>query len=388
LVGSRSFLTYTPEQLREKLAGNPYSFLHIVYADHDRHGLTRAEHFDGVRRKFTEFTERGILQREEHPAFYLYEQSCATFTSRGIIGAVSVSDYLEGRVKKHELTLTAREELFKDYLDHTGVNAEPVLLAVPETPGFEAELDAIAAQPVLYDFATTDEVRHRFWKVDSPIQVKAMQERFARMDALYIADGHHRCASSARLAESSGAQGDDPKAWFLAFMVPRPELHIFNFDRTVKGLNDLSEADFLEELRQVGSLSSLPNGPSEPIKGTVQLRTRSGWHVLTLPNVVGGTTPVDTLDATRLSASVLGPVLGIGDLRTDPRIQFVPGTQTIAELERLVLDGKADVAFHLRAVRFDELTAVADSGGCMPPKTTWIEPKLRSGLTIYSLEDN
>jgi len=388
LVGSRSFLTYTTEQLREKLAGNPYSFLHIVYADHDRHGLTRAEHFDGVRRKFNEFTERGILQREERPAFYLYEQSCAAFTSRGIIGAVSVTDYLEGRVKKHELTLTAREELFKDYLDHTGINAEPVLLAVPHAPGFEAELDAIAAQPVLYDFSTTDQVRHRFWKVDAPGQVMAMQERFARMDALYIADGHHRCASSARLAETSGAQGDDPKAWFLAFMVPQPELHIFNFDRTVKGLNDLSEADLLEELRQVGTLSPLLDGPSEPVKGTVQVRTRSGWHTLTLPNTTGSTSPVDALDATRLSTHVLGPVLGIGDLRTDPRIHFVPGTHTIAELEQTVLEGKADVAFHLRAVHFDELTEVADSGGCMPPKTTWIEPKLRSGLTIYSLEDN
>jgi uncharacterized protein (DUF1015 family) len=124
------------------------------------------------------------------------------------------------------------------------------------------------------------------------------------------------------------------------------------------------------------------------VKGTVQVRTRSGWHVLTLPNVVGGTSPVEALDATRLSTSVLGPVLGIGDLRTDPRIRFVPGTHPLAELERSVLEGKADVAFHLRSVHFDELTTVADSGGCMPPKTTWIEPKLRSGLTIYSLDDN
>jgi uncharacterized protein (DUF1015 family) len=155
----------------------------------------------------------------------------------------------------------------------------------------------------------------------------------------------------------------------------------------VKGLNDLSEADFLEELRQVGTLSPLPDGASEPVKGTVQLCTRGGWHSLTLPNLSGGTSPVEALDATRLSDAVLGPVLGIGDLRTDPRIRFVPGTHTTAELERSVLEGKADVAFHLRAVRFDELTNVADSGGCMPPKTTWIEPKLRSGLTIYSLED-
>lgn len=387
LVGSRSFLDYSPEQLREKLAGNPYSFLHIVFADHDRQDLTRAEHFDAVRRKFTEFTEKHFLQREEHPAYYLYEQSCGAFTSRGIIGAVAVADYREGRIKAHEQTLTTREELFAEYLEHTGINAEPVLLAAPDSPELEASLDGIALRSALYDFCTTDQVRHRFWKVDVPEEVAALGGHFRKMGAMYIADGHHRCASSARLAKQLHADPEGPKAAFLAFMVPERQLHIYNFDRIVKGLNGLTEEAFLDAMRKIGTLSPLPDGPGEPDRQSVHVCGRSGWYALALPET-SGTDPVDALDAEVLSNAVLGPVLGITDLRTDPRIRFVPGTHGTTALELAVESGKADVAFHLRAVTFNELRQVADSGGCMPPKTTWIEPKLRSGLTIYSLDDH
>lgn len=387
LVGSRSFLTYSQEQLQEKLAGNPYSFLHIIHAERDRHEQTRAEHFDAVRRKFIEFTDRGILERDATPAYYVYEQTCGAFASRGLIGTVDVQDYRAGRIKVHEQTLTAREELFEDYLAHTGINAEPVLLAVPDAPELEAALDAIAARPALYDFCTTDEVRHRIWKVEAAAEREALGGHFQRMEAMYIADGHHRCASSARLAESSGAGPGAPKAAFLAFMVPEPQLHIYNFDRTVKGLNGMDADAFLEALGKLGHLNALPDGPSEPSRGAVQLFTRNGWYALSLPGA-SGPLPVNGLDAALLSEKVLGPLLGITDLRTDPRIRFVPGTQGTAALEQAVLAGSSDVAFHLRAVTFEELRAVADHGQCMPPKSTWIEPKLRSGLTIYSLEDS
>ncbi len=387
LVGSRSFLNYSSEDLRNKLAGNPYSFLHVVFADHERAGLSRAEHFDGVRRKFMEFAQRGILQREEHPAFYLYEQSCGAFTSRGLIGAVDVADYLEGRIKKHEQTLTSREEIFMEYLEHTGINAEPVLLAVPDAPDLEATLDAITLRPVMYDFSTTDQVRHRFWKMDALGDLAALEGHFRKMAAMYIADGHHRCASSARLAQSSGAEAGSPKSAFLAFMVPERQLHIYNFDRVVKGLNGLSKQHLLDALTKVGSLTGLPEGPGVPESSTVQVYLDGSWYTLSLP-ASSANDPVNALDATLLSEFVLGPVLGITDLRTDTRIRFVPGTHGTAELEQLVQTGKADVAFHLKAVSFKELRGVADSGACMPPKTTWIEPKLRSGLTIYSLDDH
>ncbi|MBS1547314.1 MAG: DUF1015 domain-containing protein [Bacteroidetes bacterium] len=387
LVGSRSFLNYSEEQLREKLRGNPYSFLHIIHADHDRAGMSRTEHFDAVHRKFLEFVDKGFLVREAARAFYIYEQSSPGFISRGLIGAVDVADYREGRIKVHEQTLTAREELFKEYLDHTGINAEPVLLAVPRSKAFEVGLDAITMHPTLFDFCTTDQVRHRFWRVDHPDELGRFAACFRDMEAMYIADGHHRCASSARLAEQCAAAPGSPKSAFLAYMVPEGQLHIFNFDRTVKGLNGLDETSFLDRLRASGRLWPLPDGPGIPEKGTVELYTRSGWHGFEFPDQ-STDQPAEQLDAARLSSSVLTPVLGIADLRTDQRVRFVPGTQGTDALEHSVDNGLADVAFHLQAVSFAELRTVADHHVSMPPKSTWIEPKLRSGLTIYSLDDH
>lgn len=386
LVGSRSFLQYSPAQLREKLAGNPYTFLNIIHARHDEPGLTRRELYEGVRRKFNGFVEEGILVREARPAFYLYEQSCDRFTSRGIIAAVDVADYTEGRIKRHEHTLTARENMFCEYLGQTAINAEPVLLAVPHASALEALMEAITLGPTLFDFSTTDRVRHRFWKVDGPEDIGRLGGHFREVPALYIADGHHRCASSALLAEQAAAGPGSPKSAFLAILVPESQLHIYNFDRTVKGLNGLSPAQFLEALGQVGRLSPLPGPGEQPAAGCVEVYAAGAWHELTLPPARTDA-PVEQLDADRLSAHVLGPVLGITDLRTDPRIAFVPGTQGPGALAEAVDGGQADTAFHLRSVTFDQLCAVADSGACMPPKTTWIEPKLRSGLTIYSLED-
>lgn len=387
LVGSRSFLNYSGEQLREKLAGNPYSFLHIIHADHDRAGMPRAEHFDAVRRKFLEFVAKGYLVREAARAFYLYEQSSTRFTSLGLIGAVDVADYREGRVKVHEQTLPVREQLFEEYLEHTGINAEPVLLAVPRETAFEADLEAMTRRPTLFDFCTTDQVRHRFWRVDHPDDLGKFAAHFLRMESVYIADGHHRCASSARLADSCGAKPGSPKSAFLAYLVPERQLHIYNFDRAVVGMNGMSDETFLDALRKIGDVKPLPNGPDVPGKGTVQVCLRSGWHAFKIP-APAGTSPVDQLDAAELSNSVLAPLLGLTDLRTGQRVRFVPGTQGPHELVRLVQSGKADVAFHLHAVSFNELRNVADHHACMPPKSTWIEPKLRSGLTIYSLDDH
>lgn len=387
LVGSRSFLTYTPEQLREKLAGNPYSFLQVVHAGHEHAEGGRAGHYDNVRRKFLEFIRDGILEREARASFYLYEQSCTAFTTLGLIGAVSVRDYEEGRIKVHEHTLQAREERFTEYLEHTGINAEPVLLAVPEGHTLEARLIRLCQGPALFDFATTDRVRHRFWRVDDPQEIEGLSGEFLRTASLYIADGHHRSASSARLAQGHGVGENDPRSWCLAYMVPATQLHIFNFDRAVKGLNGHDPSGFIQALGQVGPVTALPGGPeAKAPKGHVQVRSRAGWHLLRLPAATDG--PVcDGLDASVLSRDVLAPLLGITDLRTDPRVRFVPGIQGVQELDRLVDQGMADVAFNLCALPFADLAAVADQRGLMPPKTTWVEPKLRSGLTIYSLED-
>ncbi len=389
LVASRSYVSYSDEKMREKLLGNPFSFLHVIHPDHGRtEGMDRFQRFASVRRKWNEFVGEGWYLRDERPCIYLYEQSRAGSLSRGIIGAVSVGDYRGGRIKVHEHTLQNREELFKDYLNATGINAEPVLLAAPAGIGLDAVLEKAWYTAATYDFSTTDRVRHRLWAIHDPAVIASVSERFATVDALYIADGHHRMASSARLAESTGAFADAPKAWCLAFVVPQEHLHIHNFDRAVTSLGGMDTDEFLRALGEVGTISPIQSTPVlPPPHGSVHVCTRKGWFTLVLPQPKANADAAERLDASVLSNSVLDPVLGIHDLRTDPHVKFVPGTYGAAELERMVKSGDVAAAFNLRPVSFEELQAVADTGGCMPPKSTYIEPKLRSGLTVYSLEE-
>lgn len=395
LVASRSYVSYTDEQIRAKLEGNPFSFLHVIHPDHSPGSATgkstdrsRTQRYADVRRKWNEFVAEGWFVRDEQPCFYLYEQGRKALLSRGIIGLVNVGDYRGGKVKVHEHTMQAREELFKEYLDVTGINAEPVLLAAPGTHELDTDVERMHSVRPTYDFTTTDRVRHRLWAVSDPDGIAAITRHVAGASALYIADGHHRLASSARLAEATGAFADAPKAWCLAFIVPQEHLHIHNFDRAVTSLGGMDTDDLLEALAALGDLTPMSAAPGpHPPHGSVCAFTRKGWFQFKLPPPAAGADAADRLDASILSEAVLKPVLGILDLRTDPHVKFIPGTAGVAELERMVLSGEAKVAFHLRPVGFDELKAVADSGGCMPPKSTWIEPKLRSGLTVYSLED-
>lgn len=386
LVGSRSYVSYSEEDLAQRLKGNPHSFLHVVRPDDaSTEQLPRAERFHRVRVAFKAFCDAGTMMRESAPALYLYEQEAHGNTSRGIICGVNTRAYRDGRIKVHEQTLTARENLFAEYLASTGINAEPVLLATPDGPAWEALLDPLLNTRPSYAFRTNDLVSHRLWPITDERMRVQLQRAFAAIPALYIADGHHRLASSARLAESSACTDVDAASWCLAFIVPRKQLYIYNFDRVVSDLGTMDERRFLEALASVGRLER--TAAPFAAQGVIGVRTASGWHALHLPEADPLRSSADKLDAARLSELVLGPLLGIHDLRTDRRIRFVPGTMGTAELDRLVSSGDSATAFHLYPVSFAQLQSVADDGGTMPPKSTWIEPKLRSGMVVYSLED-
>ncbi|MBK8497351.1 MAG: DUF1015 domain-containing protein [Flavobacteriales bacterium] len=386
LVGSRTYVSYSPEELAQRLAANPHSFLHVLRPDDAlSEGSPRSERFHRVRMAFKRFCDNGVMQRDVEPAILLYEQSAHGNVSRGIIAGVSVQDYRAGRIKVHEQTLTARENLFAEYLGSTGINAEPVLLTTPDGTAWEALLDPLLTTRPAYDFLTNDRVRHRLWAITDERMRERLQRAFAAIPALYIADGHHRLASSARLAEENGCTEVDPASWCLAFIVPRSQLYIYNFDRAVTTLGDMTEAGFLDALGNIGKLERVEAPWSAP--GVIGVRTPGGWHVLHLPPASAKLNAADRLDAARLSDLVLDSVLGITDLRTDKRVRFVPGIAGTSELVRMVDGGEVAAAFHLHAVSFAELKAVADEGGTMPPKSTYIEPKLRSGLVVYSLED-
>jgi uncharacterized protein (DUF1015 family) len=384
LVGSRSYISYTKEQLAEKLAGNPYTFLHVIHPEESSHHQgNRAERFHRIREAFKGFCDNGVLERDAEACFYVYEQHARGGVSRGIIAGVSIAAYRDGRIKVHEQTLTARENLFAEYLAHTGINAEPVLLCTPRGTEWQQLLQPIAALRPDQDFTTTDRVRHRMWAVSDPLVRKHLQQAFAQVPALYIADGHHRMASSARLADRTGASDVDPQAWCLALIVPEPDLHIYNFDRLVVDVDSATQRRVLEALRTGSGLEPCTGPRSAP--GSVGLRCGEGWFRFNLAPPTG-TDPVAQLDADRLSAQVLGPLLGITDLRSDPRIRFIPGAEGTAPLEN-ACNAPGRMGFHLHPVTFASLQAVADTGGTMPPKSTYIEPKLRSGLVIYPLED-
>lgn len=385
-VGSRSYVSYSEEELAQRLAADPCTFLHVIHPQEANSimDLPRQDRFRLVRKAFRKFCEEGIMLRDQRPCIYVYEQHSHGNTSRGIITGVSVRLYMDGVIKVHEQTLTAREALFTEYLESTGINAEPVLLTTPPGSNWEHLLSVIVQSTPEYDFVTRDGVQHRLW-VNDDLQIReAIQKAFGNIPALYIADGHHRMASSARLAKEHAANDVDPEAWCLAYIVPHDQLYIYNFDRTVTDLGGLSEEDLLKQLGRIGRLTHTKRPRSAA--GIIAVLTAGGWHSLELPKAQENTA-AERLDAARLSKLVLGPILGITDLRTDPRISFVPGIDGIGALERSVSSGKSAAAFHLEPVSFAELRAVADEGGTMPPKSTYIEPKLRSGITVYSLED-
>ncbi len=386
-VGSRSYVTYTPEELAEKLRRDPYSFLHVIHPQEntDAGGSQRESRYKLIRNAFRRFCEQGIMLRDERPSIYLYEQHAHGNVSRGLITGVSVMDYLKGTIKVHEQTLTVREQLFTEYLHATGINAEPVLLATPPGTDWPALLDPLRSGPPCYEFITNDGIQHRLWVSDDMDLRTTLQRKFAEIPSLYIADGHHRMASSARLAEEQCCTDVDPAAWCLAYIVPHDQLFIYNFDRVVSSLGQLTPAEFLEKLSAIGDLAPVRSARSAP--GIISIRTSAGWHSLKLPDLSKDAAPVERLDAARLNSMILAPILGITDLRSDRRISFVPGICGTVELEKLVDDGSAAAAFHLHPVSFTEMRAVADTGGIMSPKSTYIEPKLRSGITVYSLED-
>ena len=386
LVGSRSYVTYTQNDLEEKLKGNPYSFLHIIRPELDAafHDLPRTERFGRIREEYEGYVKQGILLKDLKPGFYYYEQTTSGRTYSGFIGAIDTAEYNAGNIKVHEQTLERREQIFAEYLDATRFNAEPVLLVHDDDAEVETLREEVTALRPEYEFTTTDKVYHALWLVEDPAVQHAVTAAFARMDALYIADGHHRSASSARLSHM--LDGPDGASWhrMMALCLPASRMAIFPFHRLVRTLG-CSPEELLEGLKTQGQLEAL-DGPAEPeCEGVVHVYLRGQWYRLTWP-ASEQLTATQRLDAARLSRKILGPVLGIGDLRKDRRIDFMGGPDRIADLQNAVDSGQFEVAFALCAVPYYSLKSVADEGGTMPPKSTFVEPKLRSGITIFELE--
>lgn len=396
LVASRSYITYSNKGLRRKLDENPYTFLHILNPEYNQKEKTPAnskERFEKVRERFEDFVKDGHLVSDEKANFYLYRQIKDGHPTTGIIGCVSVDDYFSKTIKIHEATISKREEIFKEYLKTVEINAEPVCFTYPNQHEIDLITSRISQNQAEYDFSTTNKVRHTFWLIDQESDIRSIEEAFGEVKAIYIADGHHRSASSALLGkELSEANpnhtGEEGYNYFMGIFIPENELKIYEFNRLVSDLGDLSSEDFLKKIHENFELIYTEQAFFQPRKvHEIGMYLDKRWYCL-IPKEekFHAEDPVESLDVSILSDLLLKPILGIEDLRTDPRISFCGGPTALEDSKKLVDKGKAKVAFVHFPVTMQQLKAIADNDLIMPPKSTWIEPKLRSGLTVYSIK--
>lgn len=393
LVASRSYVSYKPTELNRKLGENPFTFIHIINPEFGEARKTKpntVERFKKIKHRYEDFRSEGVLLSDDVPAFYIYRQDSPIGVFTGIICGVSIDDYLSGKIKIHEHTITAREETFSKYLDTCGFNAEPVLLTYREN---NAEIKALissrmASRPEC-DFTTTDRHRHQLWPISESKIVSKIQKSFSRIDELYIADGHHRMASSALLGQKRRADGsEDSNAlhnFTLAMIMPSDQLEIQPFHRLITMGRPMGESELLEELSKEFVVKKEDSRLVPDEKRLWGMRLASGWYSLKLKQPHRSDKKAEQLDAMILTRKILEPVYGITDQKTDKRIRFIPGNESLMPLEKLIEGGKCSALFTLHKVDAEELFEVADAREVMPPKSTWIAPKLRSGLTIMEL---
>jgi len=390
LVSTRPLASYKKNILKAKLEENPYTFLHIIHPEVDKNVKTKpnsVERFQAVKRRFEEFEKEGILIQDTTPAIYIYRQTKEGHAFTGLIAGASIAEYEADLIKKHEATLTSREEMFTNYLDIVGFNAEPVLLSYASSNPIEAFLNIATKARPEYEFATTDRLKHELWMLDSE-QTATIQSLFKQIPALYIADGHHRSASSARLAEKMNGSAFQNPDFFLAFLIDEKSMQILEFNRLVKTLNGHSTDSFFATLSNSFDVQKLVEGRKPIQEHEITCYIEHTWYSLIAhASIASSLDPVKSLDAQILTDVILTPILGIADLKTDPSIAFVSGAEGIDAIRTAVDKGQAAVGFVLFPIRMEQVKAVADHQLIMPPKSTWVEPKIRSGLTIYMINE-
>ncbi len=396
-VASRPYDVLNSEEARIEVEGNPWSFLHVVKPEVDLPEGTDL-HSEVVYNKGKENLDRliaeGYFIQDESDLLYVYAQTMFGKTQYGIVACAAMEDYLNDVIKKHELTRPDKEEDRMNHIRVTGVNAEPVFFAYPDHAGLDTIVTQIVAGEAEYDFVTDDGVGHHFWLISDPGQIDKVIEIFDNeIPFTYVADGHHRTAAAALVGQERKEANPDHKGneeynFFLAVHFPESQLTIIDYNRVVKDLNGHSPQEFLKEL---GAGFVVEEKGSEIFKPDelhlFSMYLEGKWYSLSaLPGTYDDDDPIGCLDVTVLSDQVLGPLLNITDLRKSKRIDFVGGIRGLKELSDRVDSGEMAVAFALYPVTMKQLMDIADNGMIMPPKTTWFEPKLRSGLVIHSLD--
>lgn len=383
------------EEAARMAAGNPWSFLHVDRAEIDLPPETDP-YADEVYEKAAENLGRmmaeGVYQKEKSPCYYIYRQKMGGREQTGLVGCASIDDYLQGRIKKHELTRAEKEEDRIRHVDACNANTGPIFLAWrPEAEAEKIIGDWTVSHCPVYDFVSEDGIGHRVWVIDRPETIRSLEDQFQNAADFYIADGHHRAASAVKVGlkrrkEHPDFSGEEEFNYFLAVLFPENQLKIWDYNRVVTDLGGLSEEEFLEKVKERFQIREMEQQKRPFAKHQISMYLKGRWYSLTaLEGSFDETDPVERLDVTILQKNLLGPVLGIEDPRRDERIQFVGGIRGLEELVRLADEKKEAAAFAMYPTSMEDLMEIADQGKIMPPKSTWFEPKLRSGLFIHEL---
>lgn len=392
-VASRSYQEYPEKELNAELAFNPFSFLHIINPGYKFHKkVSGPERFQLVHNRYLEFLEEGILMKDTDVSLYLYQIEKGNFKCCGLFCATSVAEYRDDIIKKHEDTLEQREKLFANYLDTVAFNAEPVLMTYQDNEAISTALNKEKEKTPEYFFTTKDRMTHQLWVISEKETVAKLTREFEKIPSLYIADGHHRSASSNLLATisekgNSDHSGNEAYNFFMSYLIPESEIRIYEFNRMVKDLNGLSKERFLialDEFYRIENQGSILYKPTK--KHHFGMYLDGEFYSLYLrKKVYAFTDPLSKLDTQILFKTILQPILGINDLRTDKRIQYGYGKHNVIQMKDEIDKGSFSVGFSLVPITIEEIKDIADAGLVMPPKSTYIEPKLRSGITIYEL---
>lgn len=392
-VESRPYDVLDSEEARAEAGNNEKSLYHIIKPEINfPEGTSEYDSrvYDSAAEQFEKFQKNGWLLQDEQENYYLYAQTMNGKTQYGIVLCAHVDDYMNGNIKKHELTRRDKEDDRMKHVRITNANIEPVFLAFRHNDVLAELIKKYAAQEPVYHFkAPVDGFIHQFWVIDNKEDQDAITEEFAKMDSLYIADGHHRSAAAARVgAEKGEKEGRGEHDYYMAVCFPAEQLTILDYNRVVKDLNGLSEEDFLKALEKNFTVACKGEENYRPQKmHEFSLYVGGKWYSLEAkPGTFNENDPIGVLDVDISSRLILDEILNIKDLRSDKRIDFVGGLRGLGELKRRVDSGEMKMALALYPVSMQQIMDIADSGNIMPPKATWFEPKLRSGLVIHKLD--
>lgn len=396
-VASKPYDVLNSEEARTEAAGNEKSLYHIIKPEIDFEPGTD-EHDPKVYEKavenFRKFQENGWLVQDSKPCYYIYAQTMDGRTQYGFVVAASVDDYMNGRIKKHELTRRDKEEDRMKHVRNNRANVEPVFFTFPDNDSLEQILKQETAKEPTYDFVADDGFGHTFWVIDSDETIAKISSLFADIPNMYIADGHHRSAAAALVGAEMAKNnpnhtGSEEYNYFLAVCFPASHLKVMDYNRVVKDLNGLTTDEFLRRLEDNFVVELKGSEVFKPGRlHEFSLYIEGKWYSLTAkPGTYNDADPIGVLDVTISSDLILRDILGITDLRSDKRIDFVGGLRGLGELKRRVDSGEMRMALALYPVTMQQIIDIADSGNIMPPKTTWFEPKLRSGIIIHKLDD-